>query len=173
MYCIMVGFLSFASPNPPHDRPKTIICPASPDPKRVLGKSLENGTRRASQIPNERRQTRKRLASNTLGNRSSMNNWSGVACAKTFVGDGLENLSKPGEGTIQKTHYLTGGDGSLFAMYVIDQNNQGKMYYVNTDHLGSPNLITDAECNVVQELSYDAWGNRRDPATCCVFFACV
>ncbi|MDD2962416.1 MAG: polymorphic toxin type 23 domain-containing protein [Bacteroidales bacterium] len=39
------------------------------------------------------------------------------------------------------------------------------MYYIYTDHLGSPNLITDAECNVVQELSFDAWGNRRDPAT--------
>ncbi|HBZ66317.1 MAG TPA: hypothetical protein DEO70_05715 [Bacteroidales bacterium] len=88
-----------------------------------------------------------------------------VVKKKTFAGNGLEIIEKPGEGTVQKIHYLTGGDGTLFAIYVIDQNNEGKMYYIYTDHLGSPNLITDATGNVVQELSYDAWGKRRDPAT--------
>jgi RHS repeat-associated protein len=41
----------------------------------------------------------------------------------------------------------------------------GTLYYLFTDHLGSPNLITDASGNTVQELSFDAWGKRRDPAT--------
>jgi RHS repeat-associated protein len=50
-------------------------------------------------------------------------------------------------------------------MYIIDQNNVGTLYYLFTDHLGSPNLITDASGNTVQELSFDAWGKRRDPAT--------
>jgi RHS repeat-associated protein len=31
--------------------------------------------------------------------------------------------------------------------------------------LGSPSLITDDSGNPVQELSFDAWGKRRDPAT--------
>ena len=39
------------------------------------------------------------------------------------------------------------------------------MHYVHTDHLGSLNVITNAGGAIEQELSYDAWGNRRDPAT--------
>jgi RHS repeat-associated protein len=50
-------------------------------------------------------------------------------------------------------------------MSIIDQNNVGTLYYIFTDHLGSPNLITDASGNTVQELSFDAWGQRRNPAT--------
>ena len=37
--------------------------------------------------------------------------------------------------------------------------------YILKDHLGSWTTITDAEGNVEQELSYDAWGNLRDPET--------
>ncbi|MBR5378551.1 MAG: hypothetical protein IK135_05480 [Bacteroidales bacterium] len=37
--------------------------------------------------------------------------------------------------------------------------------YILKDHLGSWTTITDAEGNVEQELSYDAWGNLRDPDT--------
>ena len=88
-----------------------------------------------------------------------------ITARKTFVGEGLEIVEKPQSGTVQKIHYLSGGDGNLFAMYIIDQNNVGTLYYLFTDHLGSPNLITDASGNTVQELSFDAWGKRRDPAT--------
>ena len=38
-------------------------------------------------------------------------------------------------------------------------------HYILKDHLGSWTTITDAEGNVEQELSYDAWGNLRDPDT--------
>ena len=38
-------------------------------------------------------------------------------------------------------------------------------YYILKDHLGSRTTVTDAEGNVEQELSYDAWGNLRDPET--------
>ncbi len=38
------------------------------------------------------------------------------------------------------------------------------MYYISTDHLGSINLIVDASNgNVVDDLSYDAWGRNRNP----------
>ena len=39
------------------------------------------------------------------------------------------------------------------------------MHYVFTDHLGSVNVIVSDGGTIEQELSYDAWGNRRDPAT--------
>ena len=40
-------------------------------------------------------------------------------------------------------------------------------HYILKDHLGSWTTITDAEGIVEQELSYDAWGNLRDPETWC------
>ncbi|MCQ2321204.1 MAG: hypothetical protein MJZ91_07735 [Bacteroidales bacterium] len=38
-------------------------------------------------------------------------------------------------------------------------------HYILKDHLGSWTTITDAEGNVEQELSFDAWGNLRDADT--------
>lgn len=40
-----------------------------------------------------------------------------------------------------------------------------RMLYLHHDHLGSVIAYSDASCNLVQELSYDAWGRRRNPAT--------
>jgi len=37
--------------------------------------------------------------------------------------------------------------------------------YLHHDHLGSVQAITDEEGHLVQELSYDAWGRRRNPLT--------
>ena len=50
---------------------------------------------------------------------------------------------------------------------VIETNSDGKHYlhYILKDHLGSWTTITDAEGTVEQELSFDAWGNLRDPNT--------
>ncbi len=42
------------------------------------------------------------------------------------------------------------------------------MHYILKDHQGSWTVVTDAEGTVEQELSYDAWGNLRDPDTWCV-----
>ena len=39
------------------------------------------------------------------------------------------------------------------------------MHYVHTDHLGSLNVITSQSGSIEQEMSFDAWGNRRDPNT--------
>ena len=44
-----------------------------------------------------------------------------------------------------------------------DSSFTGALYYVYRDHLGSVTAITDATGSVVQELSYDAWGNLRNP----------
>ncbi|MBR4392357.1 MAG: VCBS repeat-containing protein, partial [Bacteroidales bacterium] len=39
------------------------------------------------------------------------------------------------------------------------------LYYLHRDHLGSITTITDENGTIVQELSYDAWGNLRNPYT--------
>jgi RHS repeat-associated protein len=63
-----------------------------------------------------------------------------------------------------KHTYLTGPMG-VFAIHIIKPNGTEEINYIHKDHLGSWNTITDEEGNLLQELSFDAWGNRRDPAT--------
>jgi RHS repeat-associated protein len=54
--------------------------------------------------------------------------------------------------------------GGLVAIY--EQKTSGDaMHYIYTDYLGSIRCVTDGSGNTEQRLSYDAWGNRRDPLT--------
>lgn len=43
--------------------------------------------------------------------------------------------------------------------------NQVAIYFVYSDNLGSIRCLTDFQGNVVQQLGYDAWGQRRNPLT--------
>ena len=51
--------------------------------------------------------------------------------------------------------------------FVVMENtcNDKTLRFILKDHLGSWTTITDAEGTVEQELSFDAWGNLRDPET--------
>ena len=53
---------------------------------------------------------------------------------------------------------------------VVETNSDGKHYlhYILKDHQGNWTVIVDADGEVEQELSYDAWGNLRNPNTWCV-----
>ena len=68
-----------------------------------------------------------------------------------------------GGATFKTLTYLVGPFG-VFAV-VEKQNNEESIHYILKDHLGSWTTITDSEGNVEQELSFDAWGNLRNPAT--------
>jgi len=57
--------------------------------------------------------------------------------------------------------YLSGPEG-VFAQ---NPNGSENIRYIHKDHLGSWNTITDENGNLLQELSFDPWGTRRDPAT--------
>ena len=57
--------------------------------------------------------------------------------------------------------YLTGPMG-VFAV-VETSGNEDTLHYILKDHLGSWTTITDSQGNVEQELSFDAWGTRRNP----------
>jgi RHS repeat-associated protein len=72
------------------------------------------------------------------------------------------NYEKKVGTTTQEFHYIFGGDG-LTAVY-ITEDGTGNMYYIHKDHLGSVNCITDENGNLVEEMSFDAWGRRRNPA---------
>ncbi|MCK9453426.1 MAG: RHS repeat-associated core domain-containing protein [Bacteroidales bacterium] len=60
--------------------------------------------------------------------------------------------------TEQKIHYLNGPTG-LFGILVGDSE---QLYYVLKDHLGSITGITDVSGNILEDLSYDPWGRRRN-----------
>ena len=58
-------------------------------------------------------------------------------------------------------HYLLSPDG-LFAI-MVKQGTSQTMYFVHKDYLGSLTAISDAAGNLVESLSYDPWGRRRNP----------
>ena len=62
---------------------------------------------------------------------------------------------------LAERNYIFSPSG-LAAIYEI-VNQVGTMYYIHTDHIGSLNVISDESGNLVQEMSYDAWGRRRNP----------
>ncbi len=81
---------------------------------------------------------------------------------KVYIGGIYEEITT--SGVTKKVHYLSSPDG-LFAIYSIDDNNQKEFSYVHKDHLGSIEVLTNEEGEVVERYSYDAWGLRRNPET--------
>lgn len=87
-----------------------------------------------------------------------------ITRTKDYVGVCEYITEDNGENTTEKTlTYLVGPYG-VFAV-VEQQDNEEAIHYILKDHLGSWTTITDSEGNVEQELSFDAWGNLRDPDT--------
>lgn len=64
-----------------------------------------------------------------------------------------------------KTNYIN----YIFAcgkmVAIVSQEAIAKVLYVHHDHLGSIQAYSDEVGNLYQELSYDAWGLRRNPET--------
>jgi len=79
---------------------------------------------------------------------------------KTFV-DGTFEIEEDANGNLRQLHYLSGGDG-LFAIYVIDQDGKATMNYIHKDYQGSFETITNHKGTVVERLSFDPWGRRRN-----------
>ncbi|MDP2722754.1 MAG: RHS repeat-associated core domain-containing protein [Bacteroidales bacterium] len=79
---------------------------------------------------------------------------------KTFI-DGTFEIEEDANGNLRQLHYLSGGDG-LFAIYVIDQAGKASMNYIHKDYQGSFETITNHKGEVVERLSFDPWGRRRN-----------
>ena len=48
---------------------------------------------------------------------------------------------------------------------ITEQGPSIQAHYLFTDHLGSVDVITDADGNIVQRMSFSAWGERRNPVS--------
>ena len=95
----------------------------------------------------------------------------GNAVNKDYVGVCeyvTESFGTGGGATLKTFTYLVGPYG-VFA--VVEHGDEERIHYILKDHLGSWTTITNAEGVVEQELSFDAWGNLRNPATWCGNFS--
>lgn len=76
---------------------------------------------------------------------------------KTYLED-CELVESDGEKTMLT--YLEGPDG-VFAVCVMNDNSK-TFSYIHKDNLGSWNVVTGENGELLQELSFDAWGNVRN-----------
>jgi YD repeat-containing protein len=71
------------------------------------------------------------------------------------------NYEKESGTNNRELFYITAGTGVAAIYEKKAAGNQ--MYYISKDHLGSVNVITNESGAVVEEMSFDAWGRRRNP----------
>ena len=79
---------------------------------------------------------------------------------KYYIGGNYE-VEIDGSGNERKLHYIYGGDGlaAIFEKTSAAEN----LYYIHKDHLGSFTVVTDANGTMVEEMSFDPWGRKRNP----------
>ena len=82
--------------------------------------------------------------------------------AKQYVGN-CEYITESGTSGTKTLTYLMGTYG-VFAV-IEKQDGAQTPHYILKDNLGSWTTITNSSGVVEQQLSYDAWGNQRDPNT--------
>jgi len=65
-------------------------------------------------------------------------------------------------GNVRELYYISGSDGVVAALQRM--NEQDSIFYINKDHLGSFDVITNPDGSVREMYNYDPWGRRRNPA---------
>lgn len=80
--------------------------------------------------------------------------------SKVYIGGLCEKITDD-KGT-RFNNFINGPKG-LFAIVVKQDDRQAKINYILNDHLGSLNCITDNTGQLLEELSFDPWGRRRNP----------
>lgn len=83
-----------------------------------------------------------------------------------YMGDCYEQEVTP---TGNKERLYLGGDYYSAPAVLVKENGVEKVYEILRDNLGSITHVIAPDDSLVQELSYDAWGRLRDPATLQVF----
>jgi RHS repeat-associated protein len=68
-----------------------------------------------------------------------------------------------GTGAARWTEYLMVGNARVGIRVTDIATSTISLRYFHTDHLGSVSVMTNEAGNVVERLSYDAWGKRRYP----------
>ncbi len=102
---------------------------------------------------------------NCLQKRNSMTSKSGTILNfnRIYLGDCYERDIQS-SGSTEERLYI-GGDYYTAPAVLVKSGSSSKIYYILRDYLGSITHVVDEQGVVKQELSYDAWGNQRDPKT--------
>lgn len=80
-----------------------------------------------------------------------------------YIGGIFEQITKP-SGVIEYKHYIQ-ATGDPIAIRTLRTNAANDTRYLFKDHLSSIDTIADESGNLIQKLSYDAFGKRRSAAT--------
>lgn len=65
---------------------------------------------------------------------------------------------------MKEVHYINVG-GETIAIYTKPATGTADLKYMHADNLGSPHVITSGTQAVLETLSFDTWGNRRNATT--------
>lgn len=76
-----------------------------------------------------------------------------------YLGKAYERVQKP-SGVIEHKHYISAGGTTI--LYTERSNAANDTRYLHKDHLGSIDVITNEQGQVVERLSFDPWGARRN-----------
>ena len=79
-----------------------------------------------------------------------------------FKGDGKVETKRHIKGRVIVTNKYNSQQDALEGIAGNAVPMSTDTHYLYKDHLGSMDIITDAQGNVVQEISFDAWGKRRN-----------
>ena len=82
----------------------------------------------------------------------------GVVKTKTYVDD-CEFVEENGK---EYANVFVNGPDGVFAICTIDDDGNKSFNFVHKDNMASWNLIIDEDGNIVQKMSFDAWGNARN-----------
>ncbi len=85
------------------------------------------------------------------------------AVSATYFVEGIFEEVSTAEGATERRHYVRGGDRTIAVVTDAGAGTAQKTRYLHRDHLGSVDTITDQAGTVVESLSYDAFGKRRNP----------
>ena len=82
-----------------------------------------------------------------------------IEISKVYVGNN-EFVAIDGDNT--RLTYLMGPIG-VYGVCALDENGNKMITYIHKDNIDTWSVITDENANILQRLSFDAWGNMRDP----------
>lgn len=77
-----------------------------------------------------------------------------------YIGSLYERLTK-NNGDVDQKHYIYAA-GQLIAEHIVSSAEGVQTRYLHKDALGSIDLVTDEQGNVVDRRSFDSWGKMRD-----------
>lgn len=93
--------------------------------------------------------------------KKSVTTKNGITETKYYAGS-LYEEQYISNGENKKIHYIF-ANGGMIAIYEQSNKNGNKLCYVHKDHLGSVQAYTNEQGALIGEMSYDAWGRRRNP----------